>query len=272
MLTALFVQNETQSGRVKTLINRLRGNKTTTEIYTAAGVVLRVITYFNRNGRINCTKLSRALGDCGEVLCSADTILPEGYERFKNSVFKSRLTVNFGVKVLSELKNISPDSAVALYDPDGDFSEAAKRISRYNNNLIVVSDNLSYYEIICAEILSDSGAVVTLSDNRRRLSDCRLVIAPDVIKESLPLPGDSVILTGGKPGTELSGMCYCEYNFRTPNMFRNIKPAEFSAEYFSGALYSLARQYELGSIVPASCFNNQVSQTSASICNYLSRN
>jgi hypothetical protein len=56
-----------------------------------------------------------------------------------------------------------------------------------------------------------------------------------------------------------------------PNKFDSIKPKELSEEYFAGALYTKARQYELGSIVPTSCRNYSSTQTTMSICKYLSK-
>ena len=269
MLTALTVKNVSYHSNLKRFLNMLRGNRIITEINSASGVALRHITYINRNGNVNYAKLSAAIGDAQNILCPEGTALPDGYSRFENDEFRSRLSINLGVYILFGLKKVRPDLPVGLYDPKGNRTESVEELSRYNDNLVVVSDNLTGYNEVREKIIGETGAVISVTNNRQRLSGCRLVIAPDAVSEPLPLLGNTIILSGVQPKVCLPGVCYYDYSLRMPNTFASLKPSELSAEYFSGALYSCARQYELGWIVPTSCFNFTFSQTPASLCEYL---
>lgn len=269
MLVALNVKNQFPKSFLKKLFNKVRGDRIVTQINNVGGVALRDITYIKRKGKINFEKLSSALGETRSILCNEGVVLPEGFSRFENREFKSLLSINLGVYVLNELKKAGEDLHVVFYDPEGLYGEHLSRLSRVNNSLTVVTNKVEQYSEISENILNDSGAVVSVTDNRLRLMDCRLVIAPEGVREPLTTLGNTVILSGEKPALTLSGVCYYEYSLRTPNSFAALKPARFSAEYFSGALYSLARQYELGSIIPTSCSDSAHSQTPASLVKYL---
>lgn len=269
MLVALNIKSQMPKTFFEKLLNKVRGDKIVTEISNVGGVALRDVTYIKRSGKINFEKLSCALGETRNILCCEGVTLPEGFVRFENREFTSLLSINLGVFILSELKKAGEDLPVGFYDPDGLYSEHLSRLSRYNNNLIVVTDDTEQYDAISEKILDDSGAVVSVTDNRLRLTDCRLIIVPEGVSEPLATLGNTVVLSGKKPAVSLSGVCYYDYSMRTPDSFSQLKPPRFSAVYFSGALYSLARQYELGSVVPASCSNREFSQTPASLVKYL---
>ena len=269
MLVALNIENQLPKTFIEKLFNKVRGDKIVTEIKNVGGVALRDITYLNSKGKINFDKLAFALGETKSVLCNEDVTLPEGFSRFENREFKSLLSINLGVYILKQIKKAGEDLPVGFYDPEGLYIEHLSRLSRFNDNLTVVTDNLELYDEVCESIMYDSGAAVSVTDNRQRLSDCRLIVAPECVREPLATRGSAVILSGEKPAVSLSGICYYEYSMRTPNTFTALKPPRFTAEYFSGALYSLARQYELGSVLPTSCSDRALSQTPASLAKYL---
>lgn len=269
MLVALNVKNQLPKSLFEKLFNKLRGDKIVTQINNVGGVALRDITYINRKCKVNYDKLASALGETRSILCNEGVVLPEGFSRFENREFKALLSINLGVYILKELKKAGENLPVGFYDPEGKYGEHLSRLSRFNNNLTVVTDDLERYDEISDSILEDSGATVSVTDNRLRLMDCRFVIAPEEVREPFSVLGNTVILSAEKPAVSLSGVCYYEYSLRTPNSFAVLKPQRFSAEYFSGALYSLARQYELGGIVPTSCSDNAHSQTPASLVKYL---
>ncbi len=269
MLTALIIKNDKPQKRFKRLINLIRGDSVITEIKSSGSVVLRLVTYVGRNGRINSDRVSAVLGESSQILCTRDTLLPEGFERFENEEFKSRMSINLGAFLLKKLRKTCPDLTVGYYDPEAVWRDDTDALSRYNDNLTVITDNDVMYDEVCERIQNDSGAVVSVTRNRERLGDCGLVIAPSVVRKPLPLRDDAVVLTAAKPEERLPCLCFYDYDFRMPNSFANLKPPCFSAEYFSGALYSLACQYELGSIVPTLCSDSAGSHTPASLLEHI---
>lgn len=265
MLTALTVKTDKPRNRFQKLLNRIRGDSITTDINSVGGVVLRRVTYISRNGNVDLQKLAAEIGEAREILCDENVTLPKGCSRFDDSSFKSILSINFSVKVLSMLKSSCPDLPVGFYDLSAQYSAAIGELSHYNDNLTVVSDNIYEYKEICDAVLAESGAAIEITDNRQRLSCCRLVIAPQSIEEPLPISGSAIILSGAKPKVSLRGVCYYEYRLKMPPEFAVLKPEELSAEYFTGALYSLSRQYTLGRTVPTLCSCHGFSQTPSSL-------
>lgn len=267
MLTAVAIKNDKPQNRFIKLLNRIRGDKIITEIKSEGGVVLRDITYISRTGGVNHIRLAAAIGEARNILCDENTVLPNGYIRFENNDFKLRLSENLGGYLVSRLKEREPGLSVGFFDPRGNRFEAVETLCRYTDNLLVISDNREVYNSLSEKLLDETGAVFSFSESRQRLSDCRLIIAPEAICEPLAVAGDTVVLSGARPKVSLSCVCCFDYGLRMPNTFLGLKPERFTAEYFCGALYSLARRYELGSIVPTSCSDRTLSQTPASLLN-----
>ncbi|MCH5304836.1 MAG: hypothetical protein J1E41_08235 [Ruminococcus sp.] len=274
MLTALTIENVENKKWYKKIFYKLRGNSIRVDIKSARGVVLRNITYINRNGRIDWYALDSEIGtQRNHLLCDESIILPEnrGFKRFENTEFKIQLACNLGVFVLSKLKGVVPDIKVGLFDADASCSSVLEDLVKYCKNVVAVSDNVDEYTENIQKISEECGAEVFVSSNRANLSDCNLVIAPARITEALPISGGAIVLSGFAPTVCTAGLVYFDYHFRMPNMFDKIKPESLSNEYFAGALYTKGRQYELGSIVATTCSNFTSSQTPRSICDYLAR-
>ncbi|MGN0489574.1 MAG: hypothetical protein ACI4HO_09960 [Ruminococcus sp.] len=274
MLTALTIESLPKENWYKNIFNKIRGNSVKTQVKSARGVALRHITYINRTGKIDWFKLDSIIGSQrNHLLCSEDIILPTelGFKRFDNKEFKIRLSANFGIYVLSKLGEKADLIKTGFFDPKGECTEILGGLLKYSSNVVVVSDNLTAFHNETRRITDETGATVQISSNRIQLMDCDLVIAPMQITELLPLSGNCIVLSGATPTVCVPGLVYHSYYFRMPNKFDSLKPKELSEEYFAGALYTKARQYELGSIVPTVCRNYSSTQTRVSICKYLEK-
>lgn len=274
MLTALTI-NEIKSDKwYKNLFAKLRGNSIRTEITSARGVVLRHITVDKRCDRLDWELLDSIIGaQRNHLICSDNIILPSelGFRRFDDGLFRCVLSLNLTLNVLSKLKN-KLDLSFALYDPDGLFPDFLSDAAHYCGDITVITDKPEKFEQVIEKIADDSGAQIKLSSNRERLLDAQLVSAPTQIREPLPLSGTSVTLTGKAPTVCVAGLVYFDYHFRMPNMFDRLRPRELSEVYFCAALFTKARQHELGSIVPTTCFNYSSSQTTRSLCEFIVNN
>ena len=274
MLTALTIESLPKENWYKNIFNKIRRKSVKTQVKSARGVALRHITYINRTGKIDWFKLDSIIGSQrNHLLCSEDIILPAelGFKRFDNKEFKIRLSANFGIYVLSKLGEKADLIKTGFFDPKGECTEILGGLLKYSSNVVVVSDNLTAFHNETRSITDETGATVQISSNRIQLMDCDLVIAPLQITELLPLSGNCILLSGATPTVCVPGLVYDSYYFRMPNKFDSLKPKELSEEYFAGALYTKARQYELGSIVPTVCRNYSSTQTRACICKYLEK-
>jgi hypothetical protein len=254
------------------VINKIRGNKINVQIKNARGVSLRHVTYISRNGKLDWTQLNFLIGtQRNHLLCDENIVLPSnmGFRRFDNVDFKNRLAENMGLYILSQLDN--ENIKVGLYDVKGESTDVLKHLVKHCSCPVVVSDNLMAFEYEINSIYEEQGASVQLSNNRGHLADCDLIIAPLFIGEQLPVSDNTLILSGNPPAVSTAGLIYYNYYFRMPNQFDEIKPQELSEEYFCGALYTKARQFELGSIVPTACSNSNSTQTCKSLEEYLKK-
>lgn len=272
MLTALTIKTEKSNKWYKKIINRIKGNSVDTKLRSARGVTLRHITYTSRNGKVDWGRLNVMIGNQrNHLLCSEQIILPGeiGFRRFQNNEFKIRLASNLAIYILSKLED--NNIKTGLYDVKGEHAEILPYVIKYTANPVVITDNPAGYECVIDRIYEETGATVQLTNNRINLMDCPMIIAPEQICENLPLSGDTIVLCSTSPAVCLPGMVYYNYHFRMPNQFAEIKPEELNEEYFCGALYTKADQFELGSIVPTFCSNPNSTQTRASILDYLQK-
>ena len=266
MFTVLSVKDEFNGKWYRKLFR----NKLNVENKNISGVVVKHITYKNRNGSINWKKLDLLIGNQrNHLVCSEEILLPKekGYKRFDDNEFKIRLASNMFIYILSQVND--KDLKVALYDVKGQYTDILPHIVKYISNPVVITDNLTAFNYITESVYNEQGATVQLTNNRSHLLKCDFLLAPAEIKEVLPLASNVIILSGEKPLTCAGGIVYYDYYFKMPEQWKAEKPDELSEQYFCGALYSKGGQYELGSIIPTVCKNDIYTQTDVSICDYL---
>lgn len=270
MLTALTVTQKTENNRFKNIINHIKGNKIKVDIKQVRGVTLRHIEYINRTDKINWTEIDRIVGiQRNHLLCSEYLQLPAnmGYKRFDSQEFNQRLCTNMALYVLSKIKN--PENInVCFYDIDGKNADYLAHLLKYCPEAKVVTNNRETYSKVSEMILEETGICPVICDSTQCMEDCDFLIAPCIIDERLPLKNHSITLTSHCPKTVQNGAVYFRYHFKMPNKFETIKPAELSDLYFASALYTKARQHQLGSIVPMICSNYSGGSRIESICSY----
>lgn len=268
MITALSVSIPEHRKGIMGLADRLKKDKLEVEICKARGVQLKHITYTSFSGEIRLDKASRAIGaQRGQLLCSEKLVFPHksGYKRFFSTSFSARLCTNMALSVLQECK-CSASLRVGIYDLKATDCDFLINVLEYCSDVVAVTQNERPYFYVADRALDEIGATALITKNTSELSECDLIIAPSVIDVSLPLKASAIVLTTKRPKCKVGGMVYYRYNFSMPNGFAGIKPEELDEEYFCSALYTLGAQYELGSIVPLSCRNENMSQTVKSLC------
>ena len=273
MITALKVKVPENDEGINKIINRLRRDKIESKIKRARGVSIRHITYTSYSGKIKLEKADKIIGEQkSQLLCDINLKFPleSGYKRFCSDDFSSRLCTNMAISILMEFE--TPEKLkVGIYDKSGKNADFLFNVLEYCSDVSVVTENSNAYQSVLSRALDELGASAVVTRNIAELENCNFVIAPQTIEEKLPLKEDALVLTVDCPKVHNEGMVYYKYHFRMPNGFDTIKPDSFDEEYFCSALYTLASQYELGSIVPLVCRNYASSQTVKSLCAYVSR-
>lgn len=273
MITALKVKVPNNDQGINKVINKLRRDKIETEIKRARGVSVRHVTYTSYSGKIKLEKADRIIGEQkSQLLCDINLKFPQesGYRRFYSDDFSSRLCTNMALCTLMECE-FPERLKVGIYDTSGKNAGFLFNVLEYCSDVSVVTQNTEVYQAVLNRALDELGASAIITENVSELENCNFVVAPQTIEEKLPIKEDTLVLTVDCPKVQNEGMIYYKYHFRMPNGFDTIKPDSFDEEYFCSALYTLASQYELGSIVPLVCRNYASSQTVKSLCAYVSR-
>jgi len=273
MITALSVKVPEKTTGINKLVNKIRRDKVESTIKRARGVSVRHITYTSYSGKIKLEKTDRIIGEQRtQLLCDKNLNFPQesGYKRFDSVEFSSRLCTNMALCLLMEYEN--PEKLkIGIYDENGSSADFLFNILEYCSNVVVVTHNTEEYKMVLDRALDELGASALITENISELENCNFIIAPQIIEEHLPIKADTLVLTAGCPKVHNNGMLYYKYHFRMPNGFDMLKPDTLDEEYFCSSLYTLASQYELGSIVPLVCSNYSCSQTTKSLCAYVSR-
>lgn len=273
MITALSVKVPEKTTGINKIVNKIRRDKVESTIKRARGVSVRHVTYTSYSGKIKLEKADKIIGEQrSQLLCDKNLNFPKesGYERFDSIDFSSRLCTNMALCVLMEYEN--PEKLkVGIYDKNGSSADILFNVLKYCNDVSVVTQNTEVYKTVLDRALDELGASAVITESVSELEKCNFVIAPQIIEEKLPLKSDTLVLTAGCPKVHNDGMLYYKYHFRMPNGFDLLKPDALDEEYFCSSLYTLASQYELGSIIPLVCRNYSSSQTTKSLCAYVSR-
>lgn len=273
MITAFSVRIPDKPKGLRALTEKLRRDRVEVETRQARGVTLRHVIYTSYSGEVRLEKADTAVGaQRDRLLCSDKLIFPHrsGYKRFRSTAFSSRLCTNFALSVLQSCQSAA-ELRVAIYDPAAYCADFLLSVLEHCADVTVVTSCFEPYFCVADRALNELGAAAMVTKSRAELEKSELIIAPQPIAEALPLNSGAVVLTVARPHEKLSGHTFYKYQFRMPNGFAQIKPAELDEEYFCSALYTLGAQYELGSIVPLSAGGSAGARDVKTLANWLDK-
>lgn len=257
--------------------NRTKGflplrDKVLTELKSAEGIDVKHIKYIHRRGRIRWDKIKKYAGDESERLLTPESlVLPKecGLRRFECHELKARFCINTAIGVLKLLKDFKGSIKVAVFDPDGTVADSAEILLKYTQSLMVVTRMTGIYGAEAERILSESGAVLSVSKRLKSLSSAQLIVAPHRLMVQLPVEKNAVILTSAIPGVSQRCGVYYRYFFSLSEELLKLLPQGFDAEYLASALYTLKGRFDLGSIMPQAIKGEGLVHTLVSLSKYL---
>lgn len=264
MLTSLNVISFKNKSKFIKIINNLCGDKLKSAVVRGGGIAINQLTYYSRSGKIKPNKLYRAAGDEEIILADENIILPEGITRFSSNKFSERLCVNMALGALRKMKNPA-DLRLGIFDPEAHSPDLLFEALKLCRNPVAVTFDTLPYDRIRRIALSELGASAVITRRTSELMNCDLIIAPTKICAYIPIKKNAILLTAGKPYVILPGKVYHSYAVTLPEVFEKLNPEGLSAEYFGSALYSLCGFYQLGSLVPLSCYGETGGQTVKSL-------
>ncbi|MBQ8860562.1 MAG: hypothetical protein IJ015_04405 [Ruminococcus sp.] len=270
MLTSLYIKTPENCSKVKKFFSKFLFDTMYVEVKRMEDIRLKTIEYISRSGSINFKKLDKEIGSQkNRLLCNRDVALPKdrGYKRFEGSEYKERLCTNLGLSLLSALSTLN--LSVGLIDENARFLTLPEYLLRYTDAVVVVSNQYEAYKEQNENLLHEIGAPIRLSKSLSSLYDCDLIIAPDGINESANTKSDALILTTRKPKAKLTGTVIYDYHIELDEKYQSIMPKGLTQTYFASALYTLTREYILGSKLPSLCVSENKVHTVSSLKVYL---
>ena len=264
MLTSLNVIPFDNKNKFIKIFNSIRGDKVKSAVVRSGGIAVNQLTYYSRSGKLKPSKLYRAAGNEKLILADENVAMPEGLTRFCSNNFSERLCVNMALGVLRKIKN-PLDLKLGIFDPEAHSPDLLFEALKLCRNPVAVTFDLLPYDRIRRMALSELGASAVITRRTSELLNCDFVVAPTKICAYIPIKKNAVLLTAGKPYVRLFGEIYHSYAVTLPEVFEKLKPDGLSAEYFGSALYTLCGFYQLGSLVPLSCYGKTGGQTVKSL-------
>lgn len=272
MLTALSVKLTEQPSGIRGIAHRLKRDKIQIDVLRSRGVTLKHVTYISFSGQVRLDKTDKIIGSQrSRLLCSDKLIFPHhsGYKRFLSQSFASRLCTNAALAVLQDMEN-SDRLRVGIMDRHGTNAEFLMCVLKYCGDVTVITNNSAAYRRVLDAALNDLGATAVVTQNAAELLTRDFVIIPEKIYEPVSINSTALVLGIGREDVNSPNYFY-SYKIKMPNGFNEIKPPELDGEYFCSALYTLASQYELGSMVPVRIEGNGKTRTVETLRAYLAK-
>lgn len=269
MLTALTIKDYSNK---KIHFRLFKRDKTNLEVVEYNGVQLVHIIYYKYRQKINWSKISQLAGnERNNILCNANIIIPKdcGIKRYYTNSLKERIAENTALEVIKRCSEKQPSLKIGLYDPQGKRTELVSTLIKYSDNITVVTNATEDYYRIYKEIISNTGAVLVVKRNLTALKNCDIIIAPQKIKEQLPLQDNTVVFTASKPAVCYKGRVFYSYIVSFSESYKEIKPYSLSDEYFAQALYDKGKQHRLGTVLPILCISEGINSTIDEISRYI---
>ncbi|MEE0733159.1 MAG: hypothetical protein U0M23_05900 [Acutalibacteraceae bacterium] len=251
MITALTIEENLPQDGLQRLKACLHRNQLRTEQRTYRGVMVHHVLYERKRRTISWGKITKALGEGKTALLySGKEPLPPGLRRYRSLAFMHRMAENGALQVLQTLGVEPYRLKIGLYDPAGTHSGLLNALLPFSACIHAVSANYPVYADEAEGVMENSGAYIAVHKNPKILASCQVIIAPQKIREQIPLSNGCVVFTGQPPAVELPGLLLDRFRIKLPKAYAQLKPCHISDEYFACALYDGEQQYALGELSP----------------------
>lgn len=271
MITAFHLVDNTASG-ARALLNLFCHNRIRVEHLYCDSVALKCVTYERRRGKVNWTSVDRFIhGGRSRLLCREEIALPaeRGYHRFSSDELRLRLCENAALYLIANLD--APSVRVALIDDSGDLAGLCTYLVDATDCVAVVTQKPQLYLEEADRILTEKGAVISISKSVNSLKNADLIIAPARIDRDLRCADDAVILSSVEPTVAQNAPVIYDYYFDLPEKYRELKPDFLDELYFASAMYTLAGAHELGSSIFRRCSDGRTIHTRQSLLDCLKK-
>lgn len=238
----------------KQFFNFFKSKKPKITDNVAGKVCVRNIEYKITSKSVNINRIQRDLNNYNCVLFNENESIPSGLKvvKSKDYTLMKKICINTAVQ-LSKMKELClQDLKIALYDKIGESFELTYELLKHIPQLTVVTYNTEMYNEIANTLYYDTGAPLTVTDNKDILSSHNIIISPSRINEDLNLPYGTYVFTSECPSKNIGGTVLYKYNIPVPQRYMDLCPEYIDKRVFTNVLYSVEGLKYLDKEIPIS--------------------
>lgn len=253
MLNIFTVQNEKPKGIRERVSSFIHPYEIKTRIRSAAGIKIRETVYIRRRGKINWHAVAKSIGESRAILCEKDlTLLGSPFRKTESSALGAAWCEKFVCQVLETLAESDIYPRISFYDPFAEFSDFAKDLSSYTEQLTVITEMPKFYENEAQYLHDTTGAVMKVTNDTDRIFPCDMLIIPDKLRDIIHAPALTPVFTSCPAYVSLSGTVIDGYCVSLPEIYRPLCPDGIDETELMNALYDTENANILAGIVPES--------------------
>ncbi len=200
----------------------------------------RAVLFADKHGEADLSVLPDLVGSSAQriLFCGEDTReLAPPLRRFVPVLYPSLLFLNTAYDFLKAMPTPPNMRALGVVDADARLQKLLFPFVRLAKTVKVYTNMPEKYDVLCAEILSEWGLSVIVSEQIDALADCDVILAPFAAAAG----GQVGILQCGRR----AGQCYAGDSLLLPSEAEARRPSGVAPVQFASALYELCNASEL---------------------------
>lgn len=256
MITVLDIEQDARTGIFARAASALKCGEVSVQIRECSGVRVKYISCARSQGRVDWAKIADLAGRArGYILCEKNLQLPKrlGFRRFYSRSLYRLMAINGAITALSLLRTECRRLSLCFCDLSGEYSRYAPLFLPLCGEMTVLTKSRAYSGF-ADYAMAEYGACVRISANQSAAAGCRVIVAPRF--SQLDCIGDCVMFTSGGISRNPDIKTVSGYSWGMPPEYRELKPYFLSAEYFSQALYSIAKCTDASKAAPYEFYSN----------------
>ena len=235
---AILQISETNTILRKPKINSLRYN-------LPSGDAFFIITTDKHMGKIPWKKLEKCLGILRNCILLPDSItIPDDAEitAFSPEILPKLLLINSATDCIRKHKQNYINKHLTVFDENALYINHIERLIPCFKNITVITDKTDSYNNLSAELLTDYGFSLVVSDKEN--FDCDVVISHEC---NPPVYFNGTVFTNKKKHL-MNAEAFSGSEIKLPEIYENMRPENIDRILFASALYEKCGEKSIGEL------------------------
>lgn len=270
MITVLDIEQDARTGIFARAASALKCGEVSVQIRECSDVRVKYISCARSQGRIDWGKIAVLAGRArGYILCDKSLQFPRrlGFRRFYSRSLYRLMAINGAITALSLLRTECRRLSLCFCDLSGEYSRYAPLFLPLCGEMTVMTKSRAYSGF-ADYAMAEYGACVRISANQSAAATCSVIVMPRFSELECIGSGCVMFTSGGisrYPGVKIVS----EYSWGMPPGYRELKPCFLSAEYFSQALYSIAKCTDASKAAPYEFYSDRQRLSAGDVASYI---